>query len=293
MQERFNVCIQQLPNQLAAALAPLLNDSFSGHISRSCLMSLITASGLNQQQVLFSLLPVAASMSSAPISDFYVGAIAVGASGDLYLGANLELPAAALNHSVHAEQSAICHAWLNGESHITDIIVNASPCGHCRQFINELVGSKSIQISIPGYSSAPLSEFLPNAFGPIDLGIENGLMSPQDIGLKLNTDDPLLAKAVKHANQSYAPYTHTHASVALHTKTNHILVGQYAENAAFNPAMMPMQMALSGLMRHGLTYDAISRAVLVESARGKISLVNASANALNAISSLTLEHVII
>ena len=48
------------------------------------------------------------------------------------MGANIELNCAALSHTVHAEQSAISHAWLAGEKSITDIIVNETLCGFCR-----------------------------------------------------------------------------------------------------------------------------------------------------------------
>ena len=44
--------------------------------------------------------------------------------------------------TIHAEQSAISHAWLRNESRITDIVVNYTPCGHRRQFMNELYQRK-------------------------------------------------------------------------------------------------------------------------------------------------------
>lgn len=40
--------------------------------------------------------------------------------------------------TVHAEQSSIADAWMNGEEGIDLIAVTAAPCGYCRQFLNEL-----------------------------------------------------------------------------------------------------------------------------------------------------------
>jgi cytidine deaminase len=66
-------------------------------------------------------------------------AIGLGASGRLYVGVNLEFPGLPLQHSVHAEQFLITLAAAKGERGLTRISVNAAPCGHCRQFIAELV----------------------------------------------------------------------------------------------------------------------------------------------------------
>ena len=153
MQDRFIRSITQLPTPLADALIPMLHQNFAGHIDAQQLATLTSASKMTEAEVLLALLPIAAALAKPPISEFYVGAIAKGKSGDIYMGANLELPGEALFHSVHAEQSAISHAWLSGESQIVDIIVNASPCGHCRQFMNELVEGRSSDLEQDQHSS--------------------------------------------------------------------------------------------------------------------------------------------
>ena len=66
----------------------------------------------------------------------------IGESGDFYFGANQEFQGSSMAQTIHAEQSAISHAWLRNESRITDIVVNYTPCGHCRQFMNELYQGK-------------------------------------------------------------------------------------------------------------------------------------------------------
>ena len=293
MQDRFVHSITQLPQDLAAAVLPLLNDKFAGHIDANQLTQLMTAAKLNEADLLMALLPIAASLATPPISEFYVGAIAKGKSGDIYMGANLELMGEALFHSVHAEQSAISHAWLSGEQQIVDIVVNFSPCGHCRQFINELVSGQAIRIHLPKQTTQPLSHYLPYAFGPSDLDVTTPLLSKQQIELELDSDDPMIIEGLDHASLSYAPYTKSFASVVLETKDGETFCGRYAENAAFNPSMLPMQMALSNLVRHNRQYSEINRAVLIESSGGKISLVGATMDALHAVAAVELEHIVV
>ncbi|WP_445778404.1 cytidine deaminase [Shewanella sp.] len=293
MQNRFLDSITQLDKPLATALAPLLHDQFCGHIDASQFAMLVAASGKPEEQVLMDLLPIAAALANPPISEFYVGAIAKGASGDLYMGANLELPGEALFHSVHAEQSAISHAWLSGETEIVDIIVNFSPCGHCRQFINELVNSSKINIHLPKQETKPLSHYLPYAFGPADLDVTQPLLCKRVKEFSLNSDDPMIIEALDQAGLSYAPYTNSNAAVVLETNDGATFCGRYAENAAFNPSMQPMQMALSNLIRHNRQYSEIKRAVLIESSEGKISLVGAAMDALHAIAAIELEHIVV
>ncbi|MCT7942214.1 cytidine deaminase [Shewanella holmiensis] len=293
MQNRFIDSISQLSKPLSTALVPLLNDDFCGHIDANQLSVLIDKTKLTEQELLLALLPVAAALASPSLSQFFVGAIAKGGSGDIYMGANLELPGEALFHTVHAEQSAISHAWLSGETQIVDIVVNFSPCGHCRQFINELVDGSKINIHLPGQATAPLSHYLPYAFGPTDLNVTRPLLSKSNIEFNLESSDPLIIEALDQAGLSYAPYTNCHAAVVLETHDGATFCGRYAENAAFNPSMQPMQMALSNLIRHNRDYSDIKRAVLIESSKGQISLVGAAMDALHTIAAVELEHIVV
>lgn len=293
MQDRFNHSITLLPTPLADALIPMLDSHFAGHLNAQQLATLTSASKLSEAEVLLALLPIAAALAKPPISEFYVGAIAKGKSGDIYMGANIELPGEALFHSVHAEQSAISHAWLSGESQIVDIIVNASPCGHCRQFMNELVEGSKIYIHLPAQESHPLAYYLPYAFGPKDLNVTSPLMAKQQTEFALDSADPMIIEGLDHAGLSYAPYTESFAAVVLKTHDGATYCGRYAENAAFNPSMLPMQMALSNLTRHNREFSDISRAVLIESSQGKISLVGATMDALHTVAAIELEHIVV
>lgn len=209
-----------------------------------------------------SLLAQAAQFARPPISNFHVGAVSRGLSGKLYFGANVEFAGEALSFTVHAEQSSVANAWMSGEEGIDLIAVTAAPCGYCRQFLNELTTAGSLRIQLPN-GSFTLPELLPNAFGPRDLGIDGGLLQREDHGLSIETGDELARQALGAANLSYAPYSKSYAGVALRTSDGTVVTGAYAENAAFNPSMSPLEVALSQLNLAGHAFETIADAVLV------------------------------
>ena len=216
-----------------------------------------------------TLLAEAAKLARPPVSNFFVGAVVRGTTtGKLYLGANLEFSGETLSYTVHAEQSAIANAWVSGERGIDIVAVTAAPCGFCRQFMNELSTAQTLQISINDEELHPLSHFLPRSFGPRDLGNDAGLMSEADNGLRIDEDGDLAQAAFRAANMSYAPYSRSYAGVALRTSGGEIVAGPYAENAAFNPSMSPLEVALSALNLAGGDFAKIEEAVLVEAAPG-------------------------
>jgi cytidine deaminase len=224
-----------------------------------------------------------------PISNFFVGAVAVATSGKVYLGANFEFPGQALSFTVHAEQAAVVNAMAHGETGLTTIAVSAAPCGYCRQFLNELTTASTLQIVLPDSPPVPLSSLLPSAFGPRDLGIDAALMSPQSHGLALDAPDELAAAALEAANASYAPYTQAYAGVALRTHDGAIFRGSLAENAAYNPSMSPLQAAIVNLVINGgKTYADIAEAVLVEAGGAPISQEGATRAVLGAIGDVPL-----
>jgi cytidine deaminase len=214
------------------------------------------------------LLPVAQRHARAGISGFRVGCVAEGSSGRLYLGANLEYPGTALGFTAHAEQSATINAWQSGEEGLESIAVSAPPCGYCRQFLYELTTADRLVVHVVGEDSRLLTDLLPAAFRPADLDVEATLMSPQEHRLVLEppSDDPLALAALAAANASYAPYSKGYAGVALQTKSGAVYAGRYAENAAFNPSVSPLESALVMRTLDGHADDALSRAVLVEKA---------------------------
>jgi cytidine deaminase len=249
---------------------------------------LLKTLGVEIETLMMLLLPVAQQYAVVPVSHFQVGAVAagmpeLGAGGcSLYLGANFEFADAAISFSVHAEQSAINNAWLNGEPGIQALAVSAAPCGYCRQFLYELVTAQQLSILLHNnpknplsFSSMPLTTLLPNAFGPSDLGVTGGLMDPKLCTHKLSLDegsaaDPLISAALAAACASYAPYktdeSYGYAGLAVQLSDNSIYAGRYAENAAYNPSLSPLQSALSFMnMNQPLSSTRrVVRCVLVE-----------------------------
>lgn len=208
------------------------------------------------------LLSQAAAFAKPPISNFKVGAVARGTSGKTYLGTNVEFAGEALSFTVHAEQSAVAHAWMSGETGIDVVGTSAAPCGYCRQFLKELVTAAELIVVMPG-ESRPLAELLPSSFGPRDLGVGGGLLQREDHGLAIDENGELEAAALAAANMSYAPYSKSYAGVAIRTRDGAIVTGAYAENAAFNPSLSPLQCALSQLNLRGGAWTDIAEVLLV------------------------------
>ena len=240
------------------------------------------------EQRLLELIPEAKKLAVPPISNFYVGVVALGTSGNIYYGANQEFPGEALSFTVHAEQAAVVNAMAHGETGLQMLAVSAAPCGYCRQFLNELTTASTLTILRPDLPPASLASLLPHAFGPTDLGVDAALMSPQSHGLTLDAPGELAAAALAAANASYAPYTRAYAGVALRARDGAIFSGSLAENAAYNPSMSPLEAAIVNLVINGgKSYADIAEAVLVE-VDGVISQEGATRAVLRAIGDLPL-----
>ncbi|GHA22311.1 cytidine deaminase [Oceanisphaera arctica] len=258
--------------------------------------TLLQATRLGEDTLALALLPLAQQKAQVPVSGFRVGAIAIGGSGYWYLGANMETVGLPLSSALHAEQAAIGHAALFDEHHIEKVIVSASPCGHCRQFMHEL-NQTSLMLVLPD-DHFMLDELLPHAFGPADLGQTYGMLnSPagslgQQNSQQQKAQDLACLSALDEANASYAPYSHNRAGVALLLDDGQICRGRYLENAAFNPSLGPMQLALSQLFLQGYTPDQIRRAFIVE-ASADVQQCDAAARLLSQLSAVTLDRLVL
>ena len=265
MHPRFQTAFGELPASLQSVLLSYMDaPDFPAMLKAEQVEAIKQRCGLDDDALAFALLPLAAACSLAPISQFYVGAIARGQSGNLYFGANMEFSGAPMQQTIHAEQCAVTHAWLRGEPALVSITVNYTPCGHCRQFMNELNSGSDLKIRLPGREPATLGDYLPDAFGPKDLDIATLLMDRVDHGFQLALTDELEQAALAAANQSHAPYSNAHSGVALEAEDGTIYTGRYAENAAFNPSLPPLQAALILMNVSGGDCQKVSRAVLAE-----------------------------
>jgi cytidine deaminase len=119
----------------------------------------------------------AATCAYVPYSSFPVGAAALTASGEVVTGANVENVSYGL--TCCAERTACFTAAAAGHREIVAIAVTAlkvqtvTPCGACRQVLNEFKPKENDLIVIldgaSTISQVPLSDLLPRAFGPHDL----------------------------------------------------------------------------------------------------------------------------
>ena len=135
----------------------------------------------------------AALQAHAPYSRFGVGAAVLLTDGSVVTGTNFENASYGL--SLCAETVAL--ATTNAQGRLRDVVAigviggamdaagkptgakPVGPCGRCRQVINEAaqLGKRDIVVWCAGaegdaYERHLLSELLPHAFGPGDLGID-------------------------------------------------------------------------------------------------------------------------
>ena len=133
----------------------------------------------------------AARNAYAPYSRFGVGAAVLLADGSVVTGANFENASYGL--SLCAETVAL--ATANAQGRLRDVVAVGvigglrdadghhgsdpiRPCGRCRQVLNEAaqMGGRDLAVHCAGaegdtIASYRLSELLPDAFGPADLGL--------------------------------------------------------------------------------------------------------------------------
>jgi cytidine deaminase len=280
-QKQFEAELKEFPNSVRDILQTIPLQA--GRLSAQQCADLIKGLGINPEALMVRLLPLATIYADAPVSQFRVGAVAMaGEQGaqdqagpfDLFLGANMDFMHQPLNQTIHAEQSATLNAWHQGAQYLQAIATSEVPCGHCRQFLYEFEKNAEIMVITPDrqnrtYRKTLLSDLLPEAFGPLNLGNRSGLMSPapqsRKLQLKAAAKDPIINEALSSAEKSYAPYTQNFAGCALETQTGEIYSGRYVESAAYNPSLTPLHSAI--LCLNMATFEkkrSIQRVVLVE-----------------------------
>ena len=191
------------------------------------------------------LLELATCFSVAPISGFYVGAIAVGKSGKLYLGANMEFQGVPLSASLHAEQSAILNAWMHEEHEVVTLHVSETPCGHCRQFMRELSNSSALKIHCKD-QTFQIEDLLPEAFGE-NRKKGHGLLDSKATYFDHDKTKPTTQAqlAINAAQRSYAPYSQSPEGFVAQCLDGHFFSGRTAESIAFNPSVSGVVVALN------------------------------------------------
>ncbi|KAK1666715.1 hypothetical protein QYE76_054874 [Lolium multiflorum] len=229
------------------------------------------------------LVPSAMRLARPPISRFPVGAVGLGESGRVYVGVNLEFLGVPLSQVVHAEQFLITNAAAAGERALRAIAVSHMPCGHCRQFLQEIRGAAGIRILVTSDADdgcAPewraVASLLPRPFGPHDL-------LPKDAPLVLEPHDnplgePVAANGVAAgdletrlreaaeaaARAAHAPYSGCPAGFAVADGEGKVYAGGCLESAAYNPTLGPVQTAIIAMVAGGggLAGDVVAAALV-------------------------------
>ena len=162
MHSRFQAALTTLAADLQAAIAPMLADPhFPALLEADQVATLQHATGLDEDALAFALLPLAAACARPDLSHFNVGAIARGVSGRWYFGGNMEFLGATMQQTVHAEQSAISHAWLRGETRGENGDINGYMLAEARRVVDgaaRMHGCRSrflCQSHCPGAMSSP------------------------------------------------------------------------------------------------------------------------------------------
>jgi len=121
----------------------------------------------------------ATTRAYVPYSHFPVGAAVLTASGEIFPGVNIENASYGL--TVCGERVAVFRAAADGHRELRAVVVSApkapgaTPCGACRQVLNEFKGKTGeVQVILDrGVGKdpeiVPLATLLPHSFGPNDL----------------------------------------------------------------------------------------------------------------------------
>lgn len=123
-------------------------------------------------QLLLAAAELARENAYAPYSRFAVGAAVLGARGRMYAGCNVENASYGL--SICAERTAIFAAVSAGEKKIQGLAVvsggrePSSPCGACRQVLQEFASSPDLTIVLATTTGqqvqSTLGELFPRPF---------------------------------------------------------------------------------------------------------------------------------
>lgn len=249
-------------------------------IPRSARETLESFFHLDTLALLKRLTLIAQHLAVPVISVFHVGAVALGISGDVYMGPNLEMCSGlyasnvcGFHYVIHAEVAAVLCAFSHGERELRCLYISTVPCGHCRQFLTELPNYRDLMVWAPQMTEVTkLGELLPYSFGPIDLGKSMNLLSHAGLNpISLAADseakslDPKMAEEVELAAQvAYAPYTMSYAGTVLRLANGEYCRGPCVESVAFNPSVTPLSVALVALFARGGKVEDIVAACLAE-----------------------------
>ena len=253
------------------------------------------------------LLEVGKKYARTCISNFRVACVGQTKEDNLALGVNMEFPPLPLHCCVHAEQSMLSTLLNNQQKTLKLFYVSHAPCGHCRQFIKEVLDPSETLIIITSRKKYyKYSQLLPESFGPSDLGVEKTLFEYENQRVHLQVEESerldlhlqhppkekgeegreglvneklleeLREKLREKFGYSHSPYSSSPSSLLLLTESGVLGEGCYMESAAYNPSLPPLQSALVSLLSNGGKFEEIRLVLLLESSTATISQLDTS-----------------
>lgn len=188
-------------------------------------------------------------------------------SGNAYIGFNMESGDRWIGYSVHGEQCTTNNAFIHGEKKIDLLVISYTPCGHCRQYLNQFSNRDEFLIHIVTLNRTfSLRELIPFDFRPSDLpAITFPEVSKIEIKSKIgdDIDSIYINTVVDCAKQSHVDNLLCYLGVGL-VVGKEVYCGNFVENCAHNPSFHPMNGAISQLVLHGKTVTDIESIILVQ-----------------------------
>ena len=149
---------------------------FEGYLPPDLVTKLVQLSpqSTEENSIIHALTPLmymASSYAKCECSRFPVGGCGYCKdSGRAYIGFNMEANKQWIQYTVHGEQCTVNNAYIHGEKQIDILVISFTPCGFCRQFLNQLKNREELIIHIITLNkTVKLPELLPFDFRPSDL----------------------------------------------------------------------------------------------------------------------------
>jgi cytidine deaminase len=273
--EAIHIAIETILNGRRRVVADNLGGVITGDEAKS-LCEWFALDGIEQLMLL--VLPHAQKLARPPISAFEVGAVGLERdSGAIIVGGNIEFPGTHLGLTLHGEGFVATRAFSRGQTLAMIALVEAHPCGYCRQYLSEFATSGELVLIDPLGHRLTLGELYPWPFDPAYLG-ESGARPGKehwpDLQLEPNSMPPNVAtKLEATGRRAYAPYSKCPSAVVLVLQDGALIAGATIESVAYNPTIGPLQAALVDLVAHGYEYADIAEAALAAPRGGFVDYI--------------------
>ena len=227
----------------------------------------------------------AKTFSVPQVSGRQIGVVAIGESGRVYLGTNIEIKGSAPSDVVHGEVFAVTLAKAYGEKGLKHMILSAPGCGSCRQVMRE-GGSEDTQVYFKAFDGKQayqlsLGQMLPHPFSYATATMN--MYTPPNLELmkgyrRYAQPNTLTHRASDLAEASYLNKAGKRwAGLAITLKppynTHGILGGNVTTISGPNPTISPMQEVMIKLAAQKIPFTAIDKATMAEPSDAEYSFI--------------------